>query len=88
MENRDISELRLDPRRDDARSRRPIPAARRAPKAAGRRVFKPDGNYVCAKEGLMINGEVYSSGDRINPRTLSLARLRTLFDAGFIEPAE
>lgn len=88
MENSDILELRSDTRRDDARSRRPIPAARRPPRVAGRRIFKPDGNYVCAKEGLMINGEVYSSGDRVNPRTLSLARLRTLFDAGFIELAE
>jgi len=88
MENSDILEIRLDTRRDDARSRRPIPAARRAPKPAGRRIFRPDGNYVCAREGLMINGEVYSSGDRINSRTVSLARLRTLFDAGFIELAE
>jgi hypothetical protein len=50
------------------------------------RVFKPNVTYICNKEGLIINGEVYGIGDRINPRELSLARLRTMFDAGFIEP--
>jgi hypothetical protein len=66
------------------------PAERRSAVQAMRgprqRVFKPNATYICNREGLIINGEVYSIGDRINPRELSLARLRTMFDAGFIEP--
>jgi hypothetical protein len=60
--------------------------AMQAMRGPRRRVFKPNATYVCNREGLIINGEVYSLGDRINPRELSLARLRTMFDAGFIEP--
>jgi hypothetical protein len=50
------------------------------------RVFKTKGTYICVKDGLLINGELHRSDEPINTRNLSLARLRTLFDAGLIEP--